>query len=240
MWYSLIYQNIGVFILPKKTLNSSELYQLILKLCEEFWRELLRIDAWIWHEHLKNGHCRVCKSKRLRRHRYCRKPRGLPESMSKEIIEALQWRNSSRCKDCGAQNTPASVVFLGRKVYVGVMVILATRLLLDAKHPIQKYSLFGEQASLLTVMRWQYWWHYAVAKNAFWKQNQGRLQISTKIAHLITKAWNHFQQQCVALTNTAQAILIFFSPITIPQQYPTHPRLSVGQLKQRGWDDEFF
>ncbi len=149
---------------------------------------------------------------------------------------------------CGAQNTPASVIFLGKKVYIGVIVILASQLLLEAEQPISSSSLFDNQASLLTVRRWLKWWKDGVAKDPFWKKNQGLLRISTEVTHLVVKVWNHFEQQLTNLSDTLHAILKFFSPITIPQNYPacknnpthlTWPSLPVRQLDKRGWSDGF-
>ncbi|MCC5873384.1 MAG: hypothetical protein JJU22_13365, partial [Gammaproteobacteria bacterium] len=58
----------------------------------------------------------------LHRADYPRKPRGCP----RRFREAFSWRHSFCCQRCRGRNTPPSVRFLGRRVYLGLIVVLAS------------------------------------------------------------------------------------------------------------------
>lgn len=65
--------------------------------------------------------------------------------------------------------------YLGRKVYLGAVVVLATAMQ-DGPTPrraAQLQRLFG--VSLRTLARWREWWRTAFAQSAFWKKARGLL-----------------------------------------------------------------
>ena len=66
------------------------------------------------------GGCRRCPG-RLHRGDYPRKPRGGPANLP----GAYEKRTSFCCARCRKRLTPPSVRFLGRKVYLSVIVLLA-------------------------------------------------------------------------------------------------------------------
>jgi hypothetical protein len=59
---------------------------------------------------------------RLHRDSYPRKPRGGPGNLD----EAYRRRLSFTCSICDKRHTPASLRFLGRRVYLAVTVVLAS------------------------------------------------------------------------------------------------------------------
>jgi hypothetical protein len=65
--------------------------------------------------------CRRCGS-RLHRDRYPRNPRG----RSRNLVEAYRHRLSFTCSICDKRHTPASVRFVGRRVYLAVAVVLTS------------------------------------------------------------------------------------------------------------------
>lgn len=71
---------------------------------------------------LRAGGCRC--GGRLHSARYPRKPRGGPADLS----ASYEWRWSFCCAvdGCRRRVTPPSVRYLGRRVYLGVVVVLAT------------------------------------------------------------------------------------------------------------------
>jgi hypothetical protein len=85
----------------------------------KFHAFLLRIDEDLAAETRARG-CRRCGC-RLHRDRYPRKPRGGPRNLS----EAYRHRLSFTCSICDKRHKPASVRFLGRRVYLAVTVVLA-------------------------------------------------------------------------------------------------------------------
>lgn len=103
---------------------------------------------------------------------YPRVPRGAPEGLD------ASWnsRRSFCCavEGCRGRSTPPSVRFLGRKVYVGAVVVLATAL----QHGPSKKSVTA-LSSLLgitrrTLVRWRRWWSTTFATSRFWKSLRGR------------------------------------------------------------------
>jgi hypothetical protein len=75
---------------------------------------------------------------------------------------------------CRRRCTPPSVRFLGRKVYVGAVVVLAAAL----QHGPSKKSV-TKLAALLgvsrrTLVRWRRWWSTMFATSRFWTDLRGR------------------------------------------------------------------
>lgn len=104
---------------------------------------------------------------------YPRVPRGATEGFD------ASWnsRRSFCCavEGCRGRSTPPSVRFLGRKVYVGAVVVLATAL----QHGPSKKSVTALSALLgitrRTLVRWRGWWSTAFATSRFWTSLRGRL-----------------------------------------------------------------
>lgn len=96
--------------------------------------------------------------------RYPRKPRGLPNGRRGD-----DRRESFCCATCRNRTTPASVRFLGRRVYLGAVVVLATALQQGPSpwRVRRLRELFGVSAQTLT--RWRTWWAEAFAESTFWK-----------------------------------------------------------------------
>ncbi len=113
--------------------------------------------------------CAFC-SGRLDVADYPRAPRGA------EVDEAYLTRRSFCCavEGCRRRCTPPSVRFLGRKVYLGAVVVLVTAL----QHGPSKTSV-TKLSGLLgitrrTLVRWRRWWTTMFAASRFWKSLGGR------------------------------------------------------------------
>lgn len=102
---------------------------------------------------------------------YPRKPRG-----ADELGDEYAWRHSFCCDTDGCRKrcTPPSVRFLGRKVYLGAAVVLATALQRGpSKASVTKLSaLLG--ISRRTLARWCRWWSTMFATSRFWASLRGR------------------------------------------------------------------
>lgn len=112
--------------------------------------------------------CPVCGG-RLDRADYTRKPRGGPDGHD---------RRPSLCcavEGCRKRATPPSVRFLGRKVYLGAMVVLATAMQQGVTPPrlLHLQDLLG--VSRRTLRRWRVWWAEIFGRSPFWRSAQGRL-----------------------------------------------------------------
>jgi hypothetical protein len=102
---------------------------------------------------------------------YPRKPRG-----ADELGDDYVWRRSFCCASdgCRRRRTPPSVRFLGRKVYLGAVVVLATALQRGpSKTSVTKLSvLLG--ISRRTLARWCRWWSTMFASSRLWTSLRGR------------------------------------------------------------------
>ncbi len=131
---------------------------------------LLRLDQDVARSTQAEG-CRWCGG-RLDRANYPRKPRGGPADLGPEYGLRL-----SLCCDregCRGRVTPASVRFLGRRVYLGAVVVLVSAMLNGPtpRRVAKLRELLG--VSERTLRRWQSWWRTAFAESAFWKAAAGR------------------------------------------------------------------
>ena len=101
------------------------------------------------------GGCLLCGAA-LHASSYPRKPRGVP----RELIVEYGQRLSFCCarSGCRKRATPASLRFLGRKVYLAAVVVLITALRCGPT-PARLQTL-KELAGVdrRTVMRWRAWW----------------------------------------------------------------------------------
>ncbi len=131
---------------------------------------LARIDADLAETARKAG-CRVCGDV-LHSARFPRKPRGGPG----ELPADYDRRHSFCCAvdGCRTRRTPASVRFLGRTVYLGAVVVLATALRhgLTRTRAARLRQLLGVDAR--TLERWRHWWRGTFAESPWWQAMRGR------------------------------------------------------------------
>jgi len=110
------------------------------------------------------GGCLLC-GRRLDHADYPRKPRGGPATLG----PAYDRRFSFCCDACRKRLTPVSVRFLGRKVYLGVVVLLAS-VLRHGPTPMRVARLRDHLGvSRDTLARWHRWWRDAFVRTSFWK-----------------------------------------------------------------------
>jgi len=136
----------------------------------KFYLVLERIDADLASTARVAG-CLVCNGV-LHSARYPRRPRGGPCDLG----GGYDWRTSFCCNrdGCRKRKTPPSVRFLGRKVYLGAVVVIAT-VMRHGVTPVRMErlrALFGVSAK--TVKRWRAFWQEAVAASDFWMQEKAR------------------------------------------------------------------
>lgn len=130
---------------------------------------LPRIDADLAAKTRAAG-CPVCGG-RLDVANYPRKPRG-----ADGLGDDYDRRASFCCAmdGCRRRCTPPSVRFLGRKVYLGAVVVLASALARGpTKTSVTKLSaLLG--ITRRTLARWCQWWSTMFATSRFWESLRGR------------------------------------------------------------------
>jgi hypothetical protein len=102
---------------------------------------------------------------------YERKPRG----DLGEAAGAYTRRRSFCCRRDGCRHraTPPSVRFLGRKVYVAVIVVVASMVGREGALVGRGAPRRVEDVPVRTVRRWLDWWNVAFALTAFWTEAKG-------------------------------------------------------------------
>lgn len=83
-------------------------------------------------------------------------------------------RFSFCCDTCRRRTTPASVRFLGRRVYPAVLVLVlsAMRDGVTGRRAAQLHETFG--VARRTLERWRHWWQEIFVRTPFWDFARGR------------------------------------------------------------------
>ncbi len=167
---------------------------------------LPRIDADLAAQARAAG-CAFCGG-RLDVADYPRKPRG-----ADGLDETFAWRHSFCCavEGCRRRRTPPSVRFLGRKVYLGAVVILATALQQGpSKLAVRKLAtLIGIDRR--TLVRWRRWWTTMFVTSRFWTSLRGRLASAIDEAALPTSL---MARLTATADNAVLALLRLLAPVS--------------------------
>jgi hypothetical protein len=134
-----------------------------------FYLALLLFDRDLAEEYRQKG-C-PCGG-RLHRASYARKPRGGPSGLP----EGFCVRESFCCSrdGCRRRLTPPSLRFLGRKVYLGAVVMLVTAMVhgVTDKRAKSVQELYG--VSRRSLSRWRKWWRESFVGSDLWRLLRGR------------------------------------------------------------------
>ncbi|MBI3456493.1 MAG: hypothetical protein HY002_11985 [Candidatus Rokubacteria bacterium] len=136
-----------------------------------FFEFLLCCDRDLAEEARMRG-CLICKGV-VHRADYERRPRGEPRGLSEEFAR----RHSFCCarQGCRKRVTPPSLRFLGRRLYLGAVVVLVAAMR-EGPTPTRLERLqemLGVCAR--TVRRWQQWWRETFPQTAVWVTIRGQL-----------------------------------------------------------------
>ncbi len=141
-------------------------------LCDaKFWQFLYELDCDLAAQ-ARAGGCIHCASV-LHSARYPRKPWGV----ARGLLGEAYWHRESLCcsaEGCRRRCTPESVRFLGRRRYLGVLMVLVTALSqgLAGRSRQRIAERFG--VSERTLRRWQRWWREVFAASALWEAARGQ------------------------------------------------------------------
>jgi hypothetical protein len=148
--------------------------------------------------------CRYCRGP-LHNAPYPRKPRGAP----KQLSDARRARFSFCCAACRKRTTPASLRFLGRRVYLAAVLVLCG-----------KAPLSGARIALLhqalrvdrrTLERWRRWWREELPLTAFWQRSRPYLVPPVDTQLLPASLLERFHG---TLSEPLVAMLRFVSPLS--------------------------
>lgn len=120
---------------------------------------------------------------RLHGARYPRKPRGGPQ----DLPAGYSTRLSFCCEreGCRRRTTSPSVRFLGRRVYLGLVVVLLCALSQGAtRQRLARLRQLVGDVSERTVARWRSWWREVFPGTSFFRDLRGRLQSPVAIDDL--------------------------------------------------------
>jgi hypothetical protein len=174
-----------------------------------FWAFLFTIDQNLAEEaRQKKCPCGGC----LHRANYPRKPRGGGEELPHEYRSRLSF--CCEREGCRRRVTPPSVRFLGRKVYLGAIVILvaAMRQGPSPRRVRELSKLFG--ADRHTIARWRVFWSELFPQTPFWKAARGQLAPAVEIVALPLALVEAFYRTDDPWHDWGR-LLEFLAPITI-------------------------
>ena len=174
-----------------------------------FWAFLFFVDQRLAEAARKAG-C-PCGG-RLHCANYPRKPRGGCEN-----LPASYGKRLSFCCDrdgCRKRVTPQSVRFLGRKVYLGAVVVLvaAMRQGPSPRRVRELSELF--EVDRRTIDRWRVFWREHFPQTPFWKVARSRFVPKLAIANLPRALLDAFIHRDDSKEDWKR-LLEFLSPITI-------------------------
>jgi hypothetical protein len=170
-----------------------------------FWSTLTDIDRQMQRDVIAKG-CPLCGGP-LHVANHPRKPRGLPP----EVEGTWSQRFNTCCGWCRRRCMPPSVRFLGRRVYAGVIVMLATMLAVVC------------EASRQTLQRWLAWWTLELPTLPTWMVLRAGFVPAVPSSRLPASLLERYEpaiggQSLQGLKNTLQAL----APITTSTAARTH------------------
>jgi hypothetical protein len=177
-----------------------------IELGREFFEMLMRVDEAIV-ERAAREVCVDCGGP-LYRGDFSRKPRGGLVAMAAETFT----RRFSLCcgrDGCRRRATPPSVRFLGRRVYVGAVVVLASAVAMAAVTASAAVRATGVPAR--TTRRWLRWWRGPFTTSAPFVQLSARLVPAADRRRLPASILERLGDDWV---DSVTKLLVWLAPIT--------------------------
>ncbi len=134
-----------------------------------FYRLLVVIDQDIASQ-VQAGGC-TCGGV-LHSARYPRKPRGFQDPLDPSFESRLSF--CCAAEGCRRRSTPPSVRFLGRKVYLSAIVILATALEHGLSASRRKWLIETLDIWPQTLSHWRNWWREVFTASDLWRSCRSR------------------------------------------------------------------
>jgi hypothetical protein len=173
-----------------------------------FYELLLAIDRDL-AETARNKGC-TCGG-RLHQSTYWRKPRGRPAGVRLERDHDLRFSFCCDRHGCRGRETPASLRFLGRRVYLAAIVVLiaiARDGITDAR--LQRLSEIIP-VDRRTVERWRRWWRDGFTATPFWQAARAFFSKQVKHKRLPRSLLVRFGRNAA---NRLLKLLSFIKPVT--------------------------
>jgi hypothetical protein len=171
-----------------------------------FYELLLGFDRQI-ADAAHASQCQKCEAK-LHWGSFARKPRGVPVGLGPEHLQRFSL--CCAADGCRSRQTPSSLRFLGRKVFLGAMVVLICAMQSGLSSARVKYLQDLVGVSRRTVTRWRDWWCSVFTESPFWRAHGAFVPPVTTTdlpASLLKRFAGQAEQQLFLL-------LRFLAPIT--------------------------
>jgi hypothetical protein len=174
----------------------------------EFYHVVARLDDDL-AEATRRGRCCKCGGV-LHSAIYPRKPRGGPADLPASYRERASF--CCAVDGCRKRATPPSVRFLGRRVYLGAVVVLASAMQhgVNAVRARRLKELFG--VSRQTLARWRGWWLESFPASRFWQSLRGRVMPAVDEGALPRSLLEHLEH--AAHGNPMRTLLELLRPIS--------------------------
>ena len=171
---------------------------------------LLQIDEDLAAETRQKG-CPHCGGP-LHSARYPRKPQGLSVQVDRQ--ERARFSFCCSVDGCRRRVTPPSVRYLGRKRYLGAVVVLLSAMLQgpSRRRTQELESLIG--VGRKTLLRWQTWWRDTFPASGFWGYCRGFVQPPVNSACLCRELVDRFSAED-DITSLGR-LLRFLCPLSCP------------------------
>ncbi len=166
---------------------------------------LVRVDRGIAEEAWK-GLCPYCTAGILHRADYPRQPRGHPAGLERHWDWKLRHSFCCSREGCRRRTTPPSVRFLGRKVYLGVVVSIVSAMAHGLTPGRMKKLREELGVDRRTVERWRRWWKETFVDTPFWKAFRGRLVPPVEEERLPGSLWERFGRTREGLVKMLRAL----------------------------------
>jgi hypothetical protein len=169
-----------------------------------FFRLLTRIDEEFAATTRREG-CRACEGP-LHVANYPRKPRGCPAAVQEEYSRRLSFT----CGRCDLRTTSPSVRFMGRRVYLAVVLLLVS----SPDKGSAQHAL-GDQLHIapVTLKRWRTWWRETFPSTRFWQSACERFMPPVASSELPHSLLERFQRS--AMTDPLTQALRFIAPLSL-------------------------
>ncbi len=138
---------------------------------------------------------------------YPRKPGCCPE----EVRADFESRFSFSCNRCRKRTTSVSVRFLGRRVYLGLVVVLMSAGRTEATSAVAQLGKALE-VPVLTIRRWRKWWTEQFPLTPLWQAACARFMPPIDLNLLPSSLIERFTGTPEGLM---MRLLIFLSPLTV-------------------------
>ena len=176
---------------------------------DKIFRWLVKIDEGTSRLVAAAG-CQFCGGP-LHRGDYPRKPRGgllavAGEVFTKRVSLCCGWEG------CRRRSTPPSVIFLGRRVYVGAAVVLAVMVAETAERAREVRRRTGVPPR--TVRRWRGWWQKKFPRSRLYRAESARFMPPLERTRLPGSLIERFERVGRCAEEVLVRVLGFIAPLS--------------------------